>query len=696
MLLTISTVMVTSTLLYRWKKNNMESKQKKRRLNDKHSIRRAMVLRKSLLQTQATKTLTVAQNERDSSESESERNSSRYFAVALGSMGCAAVGKLLYPPLNVVSAIGLIYVSLPFGKEAYTTLITEKKIRKKINMSSIDTMLAVLCISNGYYFAWSWGCSFIYGGKKLLNKTKDHSKNNLFDTFGQQSRYVYIQQDGVDVSVLLESLQIGDIVVVMTGETIPVDGVITEGIASIDQQILTGESQPVEKEAGDGVFASTVVLRGRICIRVEKAGTETTTAQIAEILTDTADFKSTVVSRGEIYANRSTLPTFGIASVAFLSTGSLAAVTILNAAYGYHLRMLAPIGTLKFLSHALQQGILIKDGRVLDVFSQIDTVVFDKTGTLTKEQPHVGCIYSCSAYTEQEILSYATAAEYKQTHPIAMAILQAAKREQLVIPSVDDSDYKVGYGLTVKLDNALIIRVGSIRFMQMEGIHIPEVINKTQTAAHDQGFSLMMVGINDELAGAIELRSTVRPEAKEVVDQLKAMNKAVYIISGDNEIPTKRLADELGISHYFAETLPEDKASLITQLQDEGRCVCYMGDGINDSIALKKAQVSISLRGASTIATDTAQVVFMDNSISQLIPLFALAEKFDTGMKTVLVTTMIPSVVTITGVFFWHFGIIQSIILNQTGFAAGLLNVLKDQKNPEIPAIEANKKQIKK
>lgn len=621
--------------------------------------------------------------------SESEERTNRYLGVSLTSLGFASAGALLYPPLSLISAASLVYVSVPFSQDAYKSLVEEKKV----NIGVLDTVLAGMCIATGHYFAWSLACSFIYGGRKILSKTEDHSRKSLLNVFGQQSRFVCIHKDGVEVEVPLATLQVGDIIVVTAGETIPVDGIITVGMASIDQHILTGESQPTEKEVGDQVFASTVILSGRIDIRVEKTGEETTTAKIAEILTHTADFKSSVQSRGELYADRSALPTLGFASLALLTTGPVAAIAILNACFGFHLRVLAPVSMLSFLNLASQNGILIKDGRVLDLLTQVDTIVFDKTGTLTHEQPHVGQTHTCSDYSANEVLTYAAAAEYRQTHPIARAILEEAKAQRLVIPQIDETNVKVGYGLTVRLDDGdasqgdKIIRVGSTRFMELEEISIPLQIRQTQEACHHKGHSLVMVAVNNKLVGAIELLPTVRPEAKEIIEQLRARNKSMYIISGDHETPTKRLAEELGISNYFAETLPENKADLIAKLQEEGKFVCYVGDGINDSIALKKAQVSISLRGASTIATDTAQVILMDNSLNQVVQLFDLAQDFDASMKTMLVATMVPGFITVSGAFFWHFGLIHSIILNQSGFATGfssaVLPLIKHQRSKE-------------
>ena len=469
----------------------------------------------------------------------------------------------------------------------------------------------------------------------------------------------------------------GDIVVVSAGEIIPVDGVIVAGIASVDQHILTGEAQPVEMEAEDHVFASTIVLAGSIDIQVEKAGEETTAAKIAEILSATADSKLSIQSRGEAWADQSALPTMFLGSLALLTVSPAAALTTLNACFAFYMRVLAPISMLNTLNLASQNLILVKDGRVLDLLPKIDTVVFDKTGTLTEEQPHVGRIHTYSDYNENEVLAYAAAAEHKQTHPTARAILEEANEQQLSLSQIDDAEYKIGYGLTVFM-NSKVVRVGSIRFMDLEEITVPIALKETQSFCHDQGHSLVMVAVNDILIGAIELLPTVRKEAKVIISQLYQHGiKSIYIISGDHEKPTQKLAQKLGIEHYFAETLPENKAELIAGLQQQGKSICYIGDGINDSIALQQADVSISLRGASTVATDTAQIILMDQSLSQLSKLFQIAKDLDINMKTTLMATLIPGIVTVSGAFFLNFHLIHSIVLNQIGFGVGLSNTMR-------------------
>lgn len=494
--------------------------------------------------------------------------------------------------------------------------------------------------------------------------------------------------NGVEIKTAFEAIQKNDIIVVNAGETIPVDGTIKEGMASVDQHILTGEAQPVEKGVNDQVFASTVILSGKLFIQVETAGEETTVAKIGHVLTQMNNFKGKWQLEGEKLENKTVLPTLILGGISFPILGPLGAAAIINAHFGYRMSVVSSIGILSYFRLMSQNGILIKDGRALELLSKVDTIVFDKTGTLTLSQPYVGRIHSCSDYDLIDILGYAAAAEYKQTHPIALAILKEAEDQKLNLPDIDEAEYQVGYGIQVTI-NQQLIQVGSRNFMEKEEISIPSSIKSAEDLGHQQGHSLVMIAINNQMIGAIELFPTVRPEAKAVIDKLRGCQiKSMYILSGDQEMPTQKLAQDLGIDHYFAQVLPQNKAEIIEQLQNSGKTVCYIGDGINDAIALKKAQVSISMRGASTVATDTAQIILMSN-LNQLGYLFDFAQEFEQNMTTNFKMMIIPTIIGMGGAIFFNFGMVHTMLLKQTGLVMGLVNTTQ-------PLIKSQKKHIEK
>jgi Cu2+-exporting ATPase len=249
---------------------------------------------------------------------------------------------------------------------------------------------------------------------------------------------------------------------------------------------------------------------------------------------------------------------------------------------------------------------------------------------------------------------------------------------------MDNASYQVGYGIAAEMEGRHIL-VGSDRFMAMSGVMMAEQTAQQQIAAHQQGFSLVYVAVDGHLGGAFELRPTVRPEVREIVAALHDLGLPLCIVSGDHEVPTRQLAADLGIDRYFAGVLPADKANLVQQMQKEGHKVCFVGDGINDAIALKTASASVSLRGATTAATDTAQIVLMDGSLRKLPALLALARDFNKSARNTMIATYGPAVFCLGGVFFLHFGIFAAIVLSNHSLLACVANAMLPALRREEP-----------
>ncbi|MCX6049051.1 MAG: heavy metal translocating P-type ATPase [Chloroflexi bacterium] len=600
-----------------------------------------------------------------------EQAINRNLMASATGLGLAAVGMFFYGPLALVSVPFTLYASVDVLRDAKTALVEERSLRHAM----LDATVILSALVSHYYLASALASLTYYTGHKLMAMTEDNTEQALRTMLGEQTRTVWRLLDGVEVEAPFAELKLGDVLVVSAGDIIPVDGTVVQGLASIDQRLLSGEARPVEKALGDPVYAGTALLAGRLYIEVERAGADTVAAQIGETLRRTADFKSSIQAKGEEISDRSVLPTLGLSAVTLAALGPGSAIAVIGANYAEILRMVAPLGMLNFLSKASQRGILIKDGRALELLNQIDTVVFDKTGTLTLEQPHVAHIYTWNGLAEAELLILAAAAEARQTHPVAKAILQAAHDRQLVLPTIDEARYEMGYGIKVSIAEQTV-HVGSLRFMDLAGIPVAWEVQALQTLGHEQGSTFVYVAVDGRLDGAIELHATLRPEAQQMIQQLKMRNLDMYIISGDHQEPTRRLALELGIEHYFAEVLPEAKAELVARLQSEGRFVCFVGDGINDAIALKQAHTSISLRGASTIATDTAQIILTNQSLTQLDHVFELAQRFQANQKVSYVTTFGPGLFCLGGIFFFRFQILSALICYNASLVAGLTNAL--------------------
>lgn len=599
----------------------------------------------------------------------SEEKHQAYVNSSLTSMGMFAVSSLLGP----LGLIPYFYGAIPYAKEVKKALVEDKKINADVLFFLAD----LLTLFVGNFFTAAFGLYLIHSGKLAVARAKDNSRKLVMHLFEElPAQVMVIDMNGHEIRTPLEALEKGDIIEVPTGAVIPVDGVITQGVASIDQQALTGESQPLEKGAGARVLANTIVIAGTIRIRVERSGFETTAYQVAQLLFNSVNFKSDVQLKGEEWADKMTLPMLVAAGIVLPVLGPVPTAVFINGHIGVRIRLLGPLGTLKHIRLASRQGVLVKDGRALEKLHLVDTILFDKTGTLTTGAPRVINIICADPYEEDTILGHAAIAEQKQTHPIARAILTAAGERKLTLLPVDDAAYTIGYGIRVQVGESLV-HVGSDRFFQDQGLFIPKPIKTAQKRSLQKGNICVLVGINGRVAGAIELEPRLQDGMIDLVASLKARGiKHLAIVSGDRESGTKHLSHALGMDGYYYDVLPQDKARIVENLQDQGRTVCFVGDGINDAMALKQADVSISLAGATTIAKDMAEIIFMDGNIASLDQLVALSLELDKNLKKSLKICLVPSVVNVAGAFVLNFNIMTALLVNVGCNLAGMVNVL--------------------
>ncbi|MDM8562540.1 heavy metal translocating P-type ATPase [Candidatus Marithioploca araucensis] len=626
----------------------------------------------------------MGKNNLQAIEVESQKNQfvmepDHYFKVSGAAMGLAAA-SYVYPPLTLLSVGITSYTAVPILKKAQNSLLKERHIKNDL----LPSIVTVMCLAMGKYFSCALNTCVYHWGSKMLVKSKDISAQTLTNVFEQQPHSVWILKNAIEIEIPLEALHVNDIVVIKTGEVVPIDGIIIEGMATIDQHALTGEAIPAEKGTGDHVFAATILVSGQIQVKVEKAGSETSIAKLAEILNHTAEFKTSLQLKGEKWADNIATPMLGIGILASPIIGLSSATAILYGAPVNTIRVLTSLQTFNHMTLIANQGILVKDGRALEALPTVDTIFFDKTGTLTKEELEVGKIILCDdELGEDEILTYAASAERRFTHPIARAIIQKAEEQCFHLPEIQEANYEIGYGITVSLDDKTI-KVGSIRFMNMEGIAVPSKIEAAIARSHEEGHSLIMVAINEQLKGAIEIQPQVRPEIKQIISRLRQRGvKHIAIVSGDHKQPTKKLADALGMDSYYYEILPQDKASLVEQFQKKGHQVCFVGDGINDAIAMKKANVSISLRGASSIATDMAQVVLMDGSLSHLCDVFERSTKLNIGLQQSLWFWAGYAVFNTGSASLLHFGVTELMTIYSFVFGLSVRNAMLPLKQLE-------------
>lgn len=555
-----------------------------------------------------------------------------------GYAGIAFALALSGAPLLMVASLA---INLYLGFVVIQIGLQDMKEKRKLTARGRNALFYLGVLLSGFLAVQSAMLVINMLFEKLMATVQGQSHERLANVFGELPKRVWRIYDGLIVDCPLADVAAGDIVVVHAGEVIPVDGEVIAGHASVDQHALTGEAQPVEMETGNTVFASTLVLMGEIQVRVAKANADTLAAQITDILNNTRSHQTKTGLRGIEIADNLVYLTTGVGLLALPLWGVGAMLSVWAVPVGIMLMATTPLTLMAYLDMSARSNILVKDGRSLDLLSSINTVVFDKTGTLTMAQPTVCGLHPCGELDGNALLALAAAVEQHQSHPIAAAIRAAAVERALTLPKVDNTRIEVGYGLAVTVvdgeGNPRHIRLGSRRYMALNEVSMAADLQTLADERQVHGHSLVYLAMDGVLQGAIELEPTVRPEAQAVVDALHRRGIELAMITGDQEAPAQALAATLGIDRVFANVLPEQKARLVQELQEQGRQVLFVGDGINDSIALKQAHVSVSISGATTVATDTAQIVLMDGTLTQLDTLFDLAERYEADLKKLYV-----------------------------------------------------------
>ncbi len=641
----------------------------------KNSRQNLLKLEAKSLNAKATEQIIVAELVDPDENTKVQQETDHYLKTSIVAVGAA----ILTPAVPILMPVTYAVVS-------YNLLPKLRKIRvNKLDNNLLNATVITACYLTGHYGIAASMSMVSYVGNKLVNKLQDQSEKTLHDLFADRPSTAWILRDGQEVELAVDKLQPSDIVVVNGGEVIPVDGTVYEGTALVDQRALTGETVPAEKSVGESVFAATVIVSGKLYITVQEAGELTTIAQINQILGEARNFKGKTQSTGEAMADKAAPPILLLSGLSLPFVGIMPAASVLFSSPGNMIKVLSSLQTINHLALLFNQQVLVKDGRVLEDFKSIDTILFDKTGTLTTEQPEVINIFSCEPLSEHQVLGFAAMAEAKQTHPLAMAILAKARQQNVTTPenfAADNVHYQMGFGVEAALDDERIIRVGSQRMMEQAGIEISSDIQQELERVHRDGnSSLVLVAINNRVQGAIEFDFPIREEIRDMISRLKQRGlKYLGIVSGDQQAPTEKLARELGIEHCFYNVLPQDKAVLVESLQADGHKVCFVGDGVNDSIAMKKANVSISMKGATSVATDLAQVILLDGSLLHIDALFNVSQHLDKSIRQSLMFCGTYSVVTISSALLLFAGPAFVLTLGSMQYAAALRHAMRSTK----------------
>jgi len=439
--------------------------------------------------------------------------------------------------------------------------------------------------------------------------------------------------DGDTEEVAVTELENDDLVLVRPGGSVPADGEVEEGESEVSEAMITGESKPVLKEPGDQVIGGTINGDGSLRVRVTATGDETALAGIMRLVDEAQQSKSDT----QILADKAAGWLFYVAlAVAVLTAVAwtvavgfdvdvIARVaTVLVIACPHALGLAVPLVVAITTSMAASNGVLVRDRLALEEARELDTVIFDKTGTLTEGQFGVVDITTANGLDEEEALALTAAVESDSEHTIARGIRRAAEERELSLPKVSDFEAIKGRGVRASRDGHTL-HVGGPRLLEMLELHVPEPLAGFREKARAKGQSVVYLVQEEQVTAAFALADVIRQESKSVVDRLHDMGIEVAMLTGDSEAVAKAVADELGIDHYFAEVLPEHKDKKVQQLQDEGKRVAMVGDGVNDAPALTRADVGIAIGSGTDVAVESAGIILVKSNPMDVVNVVELS-----------------------------------------------------------------------
>jgi len=469
-------------------------------------------------------------------------------------------------------------------------------------------------------------------GKYLEAVSKGKTSEAIKKLMDLQAKTATVVHDGEEMTIPIEEVEVGDIILVKPGEKIPVDGTIVEGHTAVDESMLTGESIPVEKKVGDKVIGAGLNKNGRIKFKATKVGKDTALAQIIRLVEEAQGSKAPIAKMADIIAGYFVPVVIGIAilaGVAWYLAGAGAVfsltifISVLVIACPCALGLATPTAIMVGTGKGAENGVLIKGGVPLETTHQIETIVFDKTGTITEGKPKVTDVLTVNEYSKEEILALAGSAEKGSEHPLGEAIVKGAQEVGVEFQNLDNFMAIPGHGIEVEIEDKTIL-LGNRKLMDDKNIKI--TLQEDSDRLANEGKTPMFMAIDGELAGIIAVADTVKKSSATAVKTLHQMGIEVAMITGDNQRTANAIAKEVGIDIVRAEVLPEDKASEVKKLQGSGKKVAMVGDGINDAPALAQADVGLAIGSGTDVAMESADIVLMKDDIMDVVTAIQLSK----------------------------------------------------------------------
>ncbi|MDD4876862.1 MAG: heavy metal translocating P-type ATPase [Dehalococcoidales bacterium] len=527
-------------------------------------------------------------------------------------------------------------------------------------------------------------------GRFLETRARGQTSESIKKLIGLNPKTALVIRDGKEEEISVDEVQVGDVILVRPGERVPVDGLIREGYSSIDESMITGESIPVEKNKGDEVIGASINRTGSFQFEATRVGKDTTLAQIIRLIDEAQGSKAPIQRLADIIASYFVPIVISIAIITFiiwyfagpspaLTYALLNFVAVLIIACPCAMGLATPTAIIVGTGKGAENGVLIRSAETLERSHKIKTVLLDKTGTLTQGKPRVTDIITVPSSSEEEILYLAASAERGSEHPLGEAIVQAAQERKLEIIQAKEFNAIPGQGIEVTVEDKKLL-LGNLRLMKEKGISLNGMGEEAEKL-REKGKTVMFLGVDSRVKGIIALADTLKPNAKAAVAALHNIGIEVIMITGDNQRTAEAIAQDVGIDRVLAEVLPEHKADEVNRLQQEGKIVAMVGDGINDAPALAQADVGIAIGTGTDVAMETGDITLISGDLVGIVTAISLSKRTMRTIKQNLFwafaynTALIPVAAGVLYLAFGNSGVPSGLhfILGEFGFLNPIL-----------------------
>lgn len=553
--------------------------------------------------------------------------------------------------------ITIIICGLPILYKAIKKIIFNKGI-KKISSALLITIALISSIAIGNLFAGGEVAFIMAIGEILEEMTTERAKKGLkklINLSPTQGRKITGNKEEI---IPADKIKKDDILRILPGEKIPVDGIILNGETSIDQSIMTGESIPVDKIVNDEVFAGTINKFGSIDIKAVKVGEDSSIQKLITLVKETENKQASIHRIADKVASWLVPLSMITAIIVGIATNDIVrAVTILVVFCPCALVLATPTAIMAGIGQATKHGVIIKSGEALEKMGKINTIAFDKTGTLTQGKIEVSDIISLNdKINEQELLNLVASAESKSEHPLGKAIVSYAIKNKIEIKECKNFKMKSGKGIYAEIENRKIY-CGNEKFLQENGINLYENIQNKLQKLQNNGKASVIIAENMQCIGIIALSDILRKETKDIINELSKLNISTILLTGDNQNTANYFAQKIGIKNVKANLLPEEKVKIISDIQKEGKKICMIGDGINDAPSLKQADVGISMGViGSDISVEASDIALMRDDITKIPYLKKLA---NATVKTIHFSITLAMLINFVAIIFSAMGILN-------------------------------------